>query len=176
IPKLHVPVYVVACGKNSLNNRFLPYDTIRTDAIFSIDDDLTLPQESILLAFRIWKENRDRLVGFPGRYHSWSQSEKKFHYSYIYTYMMHRAIYNYVEKNMNCEDISMNFLVAHVIRKPPFKVTKKLGYPCKYCGRKAISTSRSHNFKRKYCLNFFSEVYGYTPLIFTRFITDYLRH
>ncbi|XP_029650148.1 exostosin-like 3 [Octopus sinensis] len=195
IPELHVPVYVVACGKNSLNNRFLPFDIIRTDAIFSLDDDFTLPQKNILLAFRIWRENRDRLVGFPGRYHSWSQSEKKFlykadylvdgislvltsacffhkHYTYLYTYMMHRAIYNYVEKNFNCEDIGINFLVAHVIRKPLFKVTKKRGFPCKYCGRKSISTSEGHKFKRKYCLNFFTKVYGYTPLIFTQFTID----
>ncbi|KAA3680211.1 alpha-1,4-N-acetylglucosaminyltransferase EXTL3 [Paragonimus westermani] len=43
---------VIRATKNSLNNRFLPYDLIDTDAVFTLDDDLTLPQETILMAFR----------------------------------------------------------------------------------------------------------------------------
>ena len=38
--------------KNSLNNRFIPYDVIETDAIFSIDDDVEMRHEEILLGFR----------------------------------------------------------------------------------------------------------------------------
>ncbi|GAB1610800.1 exostosin-like 3, partial, partial [Argonauta hians] len=197
IPHSDIPVYVVSSGKNSLNNRFLPFDVIRTDSIFSIDDDLTLAKESILLAFRVWRENRDRLVGFPGRYHIWDSEKEKYlykgststsgfsmvltgacffhkHYSYLYTYVMQRAIWEYVEENLNCEDIAMNFLVADITRRPPIKVSKTLFYPCKYCGKKSISTSKSHNRKRIESLNFFSKVYGYMPLIYTQFSTDYL--
>ena len=39
-------------AKNSLNNRFIPYDVIETDAIFSIDDDVEMRHEEILLGFR----------------------------------------------------------------------------------------------------------------------------
>ena len=39
-------------AKNSLNNRFIPYDVIETDAIFSIDDDVEMRHDEILLGFR----------------------------------------------------------------------------------------------------------------------------
>ena len=40
----------------------------------------------------------------------------------MYTYIMPSAIYELVESKMNCEDLAMNFLVAHITRKPPIKV------------------------------------------------------
>ena len=46
------PRQVVKVAKNSLNNRFIPYDAIETDAILSIDDDMRLKHEEILLCFR----------------------------------------------------------------------------------------------------------------------------
>ena len=39
-------------AKNSLNNRFIPYDVIETDAIFAIDDDVEMRHDEILLAYR----------------------------------------------------------------------------------------------------------------------------
>ena len=36
---------------------------------------------------------------------------------------MPQVIRDHVDKKMNCEDIAMNFLVAHVTRKPPIKVS-----------------------------------------------------
>ena len=38
--------------KNSLNNRFVPYDVIETDAVFAVDDDVEMRHDEILLAFR----------------------------------------------------------------------------------------------------------------------------
>ena len=38
--------------KNSLNNRFLPFDTIKTEAVLSIDDDVHLRHDEIIFAFR----------------------------------------------------------------------------------------------------------------------------
>ena len=43
---------MVKVAKNSLNNRFIPYDVIETDAIFSIDDDVEMRHDEILLGFR----------------------------------------------------------------------------------------------------------------------------
>ena len=43
---------VVKVAKNSLNNRFIPYDVIETDAIFAIDDDVEMRHDEILLGFR----------------------------------------------------------------------------------------------------------------------------
>lgn len=51
-PKLHVPVEFLKMTKNSLNNRFVPWDRIKTEAVFSLDDDIDLRQHEIILAFR----------------------------------------------------------------------------------------------------------------------------
>jgi alpha-1,4-N-acetylglucosaminyltransferase EXTL3 len=65
-PDIGVPVLVVRNEKNSLNNRFLPFEAIETEAVLAIDDDTQLGQDEIILAFRVWRENRDRLVGCLG--------------------------------------------------------------------------------------------------------------
>ncbi len=39
---------------------------IETEAILSVDDDAHLRHDEIIFGFRVWRENRDRLVGFPG--------------------------------------------------------------------------------------------------------------
>ena len=39
-------------SRNSLNNRFLPYSAIETDAILSIDDDAHLRPDEIIFGFR----------------------------------------------------------------------------------------------------------------------------
>ena len=51
---------VVRAGKNSLNNRFLPFDVIETDAILSIDDDAHLRHDEIVFGFR-WERGRSCL-------------------------------------------------------------------------------------------------------------------
>ena len=39
---------------------------------------------------------------------------------------MPQAIRDKVDEYLNCEDIAMNFLIAHIIRKPPIKVSLTL--------------------------------------------------
>ncbi|KAK6047167.1 EXTL2, alpha-1,4-N-acetylhexosaminyltransferase [Cooperia oncophora] len=63
-------LWFIKVSKNSLNNRFVPWDRIRTEAILSLDDDIDLKQHEIIFAFRVWRENRHRIVGFPARYHA----------------------------------------------------------------------------------------------------------
>ena len=38
-----------------MNNRFLPWDVIETDAIFLVDDDIIVTQEEIVYGFRCIK-------------------------------------------------------------------------------------------------------------------------
>ena len=66
-PDIGVPIKVVRTERNSLNNRFLPYTEIETEAVLSVDDDAHLRHDEIIFGFRVWRENRDKLVGFPGR-------------------------------------------------------------------------------------------------------------
>ena len=46
------PMQVVRTGRNNLNNRFLPFESIQTDAVFSLDDDQEAPHSAIEFAFR----------------------------------------------------------------------------------------------------------------------------
>uniref|UniRef100_A0A3Q2YDB9 Exostosin-like glycosyltransferase 3 n=1 Tax=Hippocampus comes TaxID=109280 RepID=A0A3Q2YDB9_HIPCM len=144
-PDIGLPIVVVRTEKNSLNNRFLPWDVVETEAILSIDDDAHLRHDEIMFGFRVWREARDRIVGFPGRYHAWDINHQSwlynsnyscelsmvltgaafFHkyYAYLYSYVMPQAIRDMVDEYINCEDIAMNFLVSHITRKPPIKVS-----------------------------------------------------
>lgn len=94
----------------------------------------------------MWREHRDRVVGFPGRFHAWDQNYHNAwnynsnyscelsmvltgaafihkHYTYLYTHWLPQAIRDKVDEYMNCEDIAMNFLISHITRKPPVKVS-----------------------------------------------------
>lgn len=42
---------------------------------------------------------------------------------FLYSDWMYREVRVMVDKYMNCEDIAMNFLVSHITRKPPLKVS-----------------------------------------------------
>ena len=55
-PEIGAPIEVIVPTKNSLNNRFLPYKNIETEAILSLDDDTHLRRDEIEFAFRTWRE------------------------------------------------------------------------------------------------------------------------
>lgn len=192
-PDMGAPLVVLNVKRNSLNNRFLPFDQIETDAILSLDDDSPLRQDEIIFAFRVWRESRDRIVGFPGRFHTWDQEHNCwmynsnhscelsmvltggafFHrfYSYAYTFEMPNAIRSIVDNFMNCEDIAINFLVAHLTRKPPIKVTSRWTFHCAGCPS-SLSDDESHFRERHECLNIFASIYGYMPLLSTQHRSD----
>ncbi|EMP32545.1 Exostosin-like 3 [Chelonia mydas] len=142
---------------------------------------------------RVWREARDRIVGFPGRYHAWDIPHQSwlynsnyscelsmvltgaafFHkyYAYLYSYVMPQAIRDMVDEYINCEDIAMNFLVSHITRKPPIKVTSRWTFRCPGCPQ-ALSHDDSHFHERHKCINFFVKVYGHMPLLYTQFRVD----
>ena len=60
-PDIGVPIIVYKSEKNSLNNRFLPFDEIETEAVLSVDDDAHLRHDEIIFGFRTWREHRARL-------------------------------------------------------------------------------------------------------------------
>lgn len=66
------PIQVVLAGSNKLSNRFYPYESIETEAVFSIDDDIAmLTADEIEFAYQTWRQFPDRIVGFPSRRHFW---------------------------------------------------------------------------------------------------------
>lgn len=50
------------------------------------------------------------------------------YYHHLYTYGLGPLLHKTVEQSQNCEDILMNFLVSHVTRRPPIKVTQRKVY------------------------------------------------
>ncbi|CAG5017817.1 unnamed protein product [Parnassius apollo] len=193
-PDCGAPVAVVRSSRNSLNNRFLPYNLIETEAVLCVDDDAHLRHDEIVFAFRVWREQRDRIVGFPGRYHAWDLNFNNgflynsnyscelsmvltgaafVHRYYLWAYWraLPAAVRDYVDQYMNCEDIAMNFLVAHITRKPPVKVTSRWTFRCPGCPV-TLSADETHFHERHKCIQFFSQVMGYTPLLSTQFRAD----
>ncbi len=45
------------------------------------------------------------------------------YYLYLYSQWMPQTIRDIVDEYINCEDIAINFLVSHITRKPPLKVS-----------------------------------------------------
>lgn len=193
-PEIGVNVTVIRAPRNSLNNRFIPFDVIETEAILSVDDDAHLRHDEILFGFRVWREHRDRVVGFPGRFHAWDTNSNTAwnynsnyscelsmvltgaafvhrHYLYLYTYTLPQAIRDKVDEYMNCEDIAMNFLVSHVTRQPPVKVTSRWTFRCPGCPV-SLSEDDTHFQERHKCINFFAKVFGYMPLLNTQYRAD----
>lgn len=84
---------------------------------------------------------------------------------------MPQEIRQIVDNYMNCEDIAMNFLVSHLTRKPPIKVTSKWTFRCPGCPV-ALSEDDSHFQERHKCVNQFVEIYGYNPLLMTQMRAD----
>jgi hypothetical protein len=192
-PEIGVPIHVIQAAKNSLNNRFLPYEAIETEAVLSVDDDAHLRHDEIMFGFRVWREQRDRVVGFPGRFHAldlnhggWLYNSNYScelsmvltgaafvhkYYLYLYSYWLPQAIRDKVDQYMNCEDIAMNFLVSHVTNKPPVKVTSRWTFRCPGCPV-SLSEDETHFLERHKCINFFTKIFGYTPLLNTQFRVD----
>lgn len=84
-PEIGVDILVIKSKHNSLNNRFLPFEEIKTDAVLSMDDDASFRHDEIIFAFRVWREARDRIVGFPARYHAWDAAHSTWLYNSNYT-------------------------------------------------------------------------------------------
>lgn len=190
-PKMACSIKVLYGLKNSLNNRFLPLDLIQTDAVLSLDDDSRLTIDEINFGFRVWKENREKLVGYPARSHGKSQDGKKSmyvtklscaysmvltgatflhrYYMFAYTWLLPSAVFQMVDRRMNCEDIAMNFLVSHTVRRPPIKVTNRSIFVCHDCPNKGLNDRKNHYKERSVCIDELVNIYGYNPLIYTSY-------
>jgi len=72
----------------------------------------------------------------------------------------------FVDARMNCEDILMNFIVSHVTRRPPIKVTQRRAYKETSGGlMRPPWSDQEHFMQRHSCLNTFAAVFGYMPLL-----------
>ena len=86
-----------------------------------------------------------------------------------------QEIKDWVDSNMNCEDIAMNFLVANITGKAPIKVAPRKKFKCSTpaCSNlDSLSGIQSHMIERSDCINIFAKAYGYMPLRTVEFRAD----
>lgn len=70
-PKITKPLKVIRTKANKLSNRFYPYEEIETEAILTIDDDITmLTADEFDFGYEVWREFPDRIVG-KRRFYIW---------------------------------------------------------------------------------------------------------
>ncbi|MBA0781529.1 hypothetical protein Gotri_002450 [Gossypium trilobum] len=175
--------------EDSLNNRFKEIKDLKTDAVFSIDDDVIFPCTSVEFAFTVWQSASDTMVGYVPRMHWVDQKKGENKYKYggwwsvwwtgtysmvlskaaffhkkylkLYTDEMPASLKEYITKNRNCEDIAMSFLVANATDAPPIWVKGKIFE----IGSTGISSLGGHSERRTECVNKFVDEFGRMPLV-----------
>ncbi|KAK5639015.1 hypothetical protein RI129_011507 [Pyrocoelia pectoralis] len=174
--------------KPSISQRFYPHPLIETSGVLSLDEDTVLTTDEVDFAFKVWMQFPDRIVGYPARSHYWDDAKGSWgytskwtndysivltgaafyhrYYNILYTEWLSPLLHKTVEQSQNCEDILMNFLVSHVTRRPPIKVTQRKQYKEQPPnGGRSPWNDPDHFIQRQTCLNTFAAVFGYMPLL-----------
>ncbi|XP_077990001.1 exostosin-1-like [Glandiceps talaboti] len=192
-PTIEVPLAVVETETKTISSRFLPHDQIETDSILSLDEDAMLTTDEVDFAFSVWQSFPDRLIGYPSRSHYWDEAKSKWgytskwtndysmvltgaafyhrYYNTLFSEFLPAKLRHRVDELNNCEDILMNFLVSHVIKLPPIKVTQRKIY--KETMLQSVNPVRKtsewlepqHFSDRQTCMNEFANYFGYMPLV-----------
>uniref|UniRef100_A0A3Q0SYS7 Exostosin glycosyltransferase 1a n=1 Tax=Amphilophus citrinellus TaxID=61819 RepID=A0A3Q0SYS7_AMPCI len=84
-PATSVPVTVIEGESKVISSRFLPYNTIPTDAVLSLDEDTVLSTTEVDFAFTVWQSFPDRIVGYPARSHFWDSNKERWGYTSKWT-------------------------------------------------------------------------------------------
>ncbi|XP_017769773.1 PREDICTED: exostosin-1-like, partial [Nicrophorus vespilloides] len=188
----HVTLKILQAGsdpiKTSISQRFYPHPLINTTGVLSLDEDSLLTTDEVDFAFQVWKQFPDRIVGYPARSHYWDDAKGSWgytskwtndysivltgaafyhrYYNVLYTEWLSPLLHKTVEQSQNCEDILMNFLVSHVTRRAPIKVTQRKQYKEQpLAGGWSPWNDPDHFIQRQTCLNTFAAVFGYMPLL-----------
>jgi Glycosyl transferase family 64 domain len=131
---------------DSLNSRFKPLEGPHTDAIFAVDDDMRVPCSDLDVGFEVWRNSPRNIVGFMPRLHLRGKTGFVYacwwrvwwhgvysiiltkaaflHHDYFhaYTHKMPQAIRDLVDRQRNCEDIAMQFLISNLTSLAPIYV------------------------------------------------------
>uniref|UniRef100_A0A3P9M2K1 Exostosin glycosyltransferase 1b n=1 Tax=Oryzias latipes TaxID=8090 RepID=A0A3P9M2K1_ORYLA len=196
-PATSVPVIVIEGENKVMSSRFVPYETIVTDAVLSLDEDTVLSTTEVDFAFTVWQSFPERIVGYPARSHFWDSNKERwgytskwtndysmvltgaafFHryYHHLYTNYLPTTLKSMVDQLANCEDILMNFLVSAVTKLPPIKVTQKKQYKETMMGQSSRASrwaDPDHFAQRQTCMNKFASWFGGMPLIHSQMRLD----
>ncbi|KAF5889919.1 exostosin-1a isoform X1, partial [Clarias magur] len=84
-PATSQPVVVIEGENKVMSSRFLPYSTIVTDAVLSLDEDTVLSTTEVDFAFTVWQSFPERIVGYPARSHFWDVNKERWGYTSKWT-------------------------------------------------------------------------------------------
>ncbi|XP_034066286.1 LOW QUALITY PROTEIN: exostosin-1b-like [Gymnodraco acuticeps] len=196
-PATSVPVIVIEGENKVMSSRFLPYETIVTDAVLSLDEDTVLSTTEVDFAFTVWQSFPERIVGYPARSHFWDSNKERWgytskwtndysmvltgaaiyhrYYHHLYTNFLPTSLKGMVDQLANCEDILMNFLVSAVTKLPPIKVTQKKQYKETMMGQSSRASrwaDPDHFAQRQTCMNKFANWFGAMPLVHSQMRLD----
>lgn len=183
-----VSLTILPVSGASIGRRFRPHPLVQTSAVLSLDEDCQITTDEVDFAFAVWRSFPDRIVGYPARSHYWDDAKGTWgytskwtndysivltgaafyhrYYNFLYTHWLSPLLHKTVEQSQNCEDILMNFLVSHVTRRPPIKVTQRKQYKEQpSSGTRSPWNDPDHFIQRQTCLNTFAAVFGYMPLL-----------
>ncbi|KAG9283741.1 exostosin-1a [Astyanax mexicanus] len=196
-PATPQPVVVIEGESKVMSSRFLPYSSIVTDAVLSLDEDTVLSTTEVDFAFTVWQSFPERIVGYPARSHFWDANKERWgytskwtndysmvltgaafyhrYYNYLYTNYLPASLKSMVDQLSNCEDILMNFLVSAVTKMPPIKVTQKKQYKETMMGQTSRASrwaDPDHFAQRQTCMNKFASWFGTMPLVHSQMRLD----
>ncbi|XP_036414044.1 exostosin-1a [Colossoma macropomum] len=196
-PATSQPIIVIEGESKVMSSRFLPYSSILTDAVLSLDEDTVLSTTEVDFAFTVWQSFPERIVGYPARSHFWDANKERWgytskwtndysmvltgaafyhrYYNYLYTNYLPASLKSMVDQLSNCEDILMNFLVSAVTKMPPIKVTQKKQYKETMMGQTTRASrwaDPDHFAQRQTCMNKFASWFGTMPLVHSQMRLD----
>jgi hypothetical protein len=157
-----------------LSNRFKTLLPPPTRGILSIDDDLLISCQHLHQGFNIWTANEKALVGYSPRMHGVNAitgADKYMRWQNtwwmgVYSISLTKATFLHkdylqeffnilppsfiadIDKNRNCEDLAMAYVVARVSHTPPVWVQAVVHETADF----GISTGASHFDDRSNCL------------------------
>ncbi|KAM8931149.1 exostosin-like 2 [Pelodytes ibericus] len=191
-----VPVLFKKQSVNLMRNRLQNFPDIQTEAVLMMDDDTLISAHDVSFAFSVWQQFPYQIVGFVPRKHisspsgiySYGSFELQasesgngdvysmiligaafFHRKYLQLFeKLPASIHAMIDQTQNCDDITMNFLVANhigrasgVLVKPTDMRNLEKDAESGYTG---MWHRAEHLLQRSYCLNKLAQIYGKMPL------------
>ena len=159
----------------SLGTEFMK--SFKTNCVLAIDDDIDyITPDEFEFGYETWRSMPDRIVGWPSRAHylvnnewfydsTWANDASLVltgaafyhnYFNYLYTEKSPEMPRDWVDEQMNCEDIFMNYIVTNATRKAPIKITPRKFFKSP---TKSISAKTGHITARSECVTLFQKYF-----------------
>ncbi|KAG1139747.1 hypothetical protein G6F37_009638 [Rhizopus arrhizus] len=171
---------VIKQSYDSLNNRFNPVDELKTDAVYIMDDDIFIDLKDLEFTFKVWKSHKDSVVGHFPRLHTYNPTTQQATYRLIgkapytivltksmfihsdylfaYTCVLEPKLHEYVDNELNCEDLGFAMMASGLSHTAPTYV--RPSNPLEDFGlTQGISTNNKHMPSRATCVSDFITQY-----------------